>query len=109
MSGILQTSGRELATADRLAISLIRKFYMEGYRDKTLAENEILESPVQSVIVRAVGLADLPATGKYVAGKNLAVKPFKRLAYADCAKCLVDAVEDTNWIGKIINVGNAYA
>ncbi len=63
------------------------------------------DSALEWVIVRAVALADRPATARYSAGPALRVSPFRALAYADCAKCLLDATTADDWVGKVINVG----
>lgn len=105
MSGILQSSGKELSALDGFLVKTIRQFYKEGFEDKTIAEKEILASKINTVIVRAVGLGNSAPTGTYNAGENARVKPFKTLPYSDCALCLVDAVSNENWTNKIINVG----
>ncbi len=105
MSGILQSDGKELTPVNRLGQKLIRLFFMKVYTDKKMAENAIIQSNLNWTIVRAVGLKDKQATGKFNAGPNLPVSPFIPLAYADCAACLVQAVTEMSWIKTIVNVG----
>ncbi len=105
MSGILQSNGHELTFLNRLGIKFIRQFYKEAYKDKIIAETFIQASSLEWVIVRAVGLSKSEPTGKYKAGIKSKVSPFNALAFADCAKCLLDAVENRQWTRQIINVG----
>jgi putative NADH-flavin reductase len=105
MSGILQSDGKELSVFNRLGQKLIRLFYYKVYSDKKIAENAIIESNLNWTIVRAVGLNDNEATGKYRAGANLNVSPFKTLPHSDCAVCLVEAITKDSWNKTIINVG----
>jgi hypothetical protein len=52
-------------------------------------------------------LADKPAKGRYTAGPSVRVAPLVPLSFDDCADCLLRAATDeTNWIGKIVNVGS---
>jgi putative NADH-flavin reductase len=105
MSGILQSDGNELSLFNRIGQRLIRLFYRKIYTDKKIAENAIINSKLDWTIVRAVGLNDSEATGEFKAGENLSVSPFTPLSHGDCAACLVQAVEEKNWIKTIINVG----
>ena len=107
MSGILQTSGSELTIINRLGIKFIRLFFRDVYRDKITAETAIKRSSLNWVIVRVVGLAKSSPTGKYKAGVALSVSPFIPLSYSDLALCLVNAVEENAWTGKIVNVGKS--
>jgi uncharacterized protein YbjT (DUF2867 family) len=105
MSGILQTDGKELSFWNRFSIGLIRLFYQQVYKDKVVAEALIRQSALPWVIVRASGLKEVVERGTYTAGPHAKIAPFKPLSYADCAACLVRAVEEPAWTRKIINVG----
>ena len=107
MSGFVQSDGEEFSLLNRLAIKLLRRYYHESYQDKVIAEASIENSALNWVIVRAVALADKLPTGKYRAGAMVRVAPFNALSYADCAQCLLDAVQNEPWTNQIINVGRA--
>jgi putative NADH-flavin reductase len=105
MSGILQTDGKELGFLNQLGIRFIRLFYYEIYKDKVVAEAFVQQSSLQWIIVRAAGLQAATVRGAYTAGPRARIAPFKPLAYADCAACLLRAAEESAWTHKIINVG----
>lgn len=107
MSGILQAENEEFSVLNRLAIKLLRLYFNESYEDKIIAEAAIQKSALDWVIVRAVALTRTQPTGRYKAGVKIKVSPFNALPYADCAKCLLDAVEENGWTRQIINVGKS--
>lgn len=104
MSGFVQADYSELSFATKLIMPLFRLIYSESYNDKVIAESTIQNSNLEWVIVRASGLKKAQPTGKYVAGIKSKIH-FVMLPYADCAKCLLDAIEEKKWTGQIINVG----
>ncbi len=104
MSGFVQSDGQEFSFFFRLAIKLLRLYYNDSYKDKVIAEAAIQKSTLDWVIVRASGLSHTQPTGQYKAGIKDKIS-FNLLPYADCAKCLLDAVEEKSWTRQIINVG----
>lgn len=107
MSGFVQSEGEEFSFLNNLAIKLLRLYFNESYKDKIIAEAAIQKSTLDWVIVRAVALTKAQPTGQYKAGIKIKVSPFNALPYADCAKCLLDAVEESSWTRQIINVGKS--
>jgi putative NADH-flavin reductase len=110
MSGFVQAEGKEffypaLSFLTSLIIKLMRLYFKESYNDKIIAEAAIQKSTLDWVIVRASGLSHTQPTGQYTGGIETKVSPFKTLPYADCARCLLDAVEENSWTKQIINVG----
>lgn len=106
MSGFVQSDGEEFSFLTRLAIKILRLYYSDSYKDKIIAEAAIQKSTLNWVIVRATGLAHAQPTGQYIAGIKTKM-PFKLLPYADCARCLLDAIEENNWTRQIINLGKS--
>lgn len=107
MSGFLQSEGEEFSFLNRLAIKLLRLYFNDSYKDKIIAETAVQKSTLDWVIVRAVALTQTQPSGQYKAGIKIKVSPFNALPYADCAKCLLDAVEESSWTRQIINVGKS--
>lgn len=107
MSGFVQSDGEEFSLLHRLAIKLLRLYFNDSYKDKIIAETAIQKSTLDWIIVRAVALTQTEPTGQYNAGTKIKVSPFNALPYADCAKCLLDAVEESSWTRQIINVGKS--
>ncbi len=104
MSGVAQAGYDELSFTAKLLMPLLRLIYSESYSDKVIAETTIQNSNLEWTIIRASGLNKAQPTGKYVAGIKSKIH-LVMLPYADCAKCLLDAIEEKKWIRKIINVG----
>ena len=110
MSGFVQSEGKDFfypaySFLTSLMIKLMRLYFKDSYKDKVIAEAAIQKSTLDWVLVRASGLSHTPVMGQYKGGIKAKVSPFKTLAYADCARCLLDAVEDNSWTRQIINVG----
>lgn len=106
MSGFVQADPKEFSLLMNLAIRLFRLYFHQSYKDKVIAEASVQNSTLDWVIVRAVGLSHSQPTGQYKAGVKTRVS-FNTLPYADCAKCLLDAVEENSWTRHIINVGKS--
>ena len=106
MSGFVQADPKEFSLLNNLAIRLFRLYFHQSYNDKVIAEASIQNSTLDWVIVRAVGLSHSQPTGQYKAGVKTRVS-FNTLPYADCAKCLLDAVTENSWTRQIINVGKS--
>lgn len=112
MSGFVQSEAKdffypEFSLLTSLVTRLLRLYYKDSYKDKIIAEAAIQQSRLNWVIVRASGLSHTKPTRKYKGGIKTKVSPFKTLPYADCAKCLLDAVEENSWTNQIINVGQS--
>jgi uncharacterized protein YbjT (DUF2867 family) len=105
MSGILQSDGKELSFLNRVGIKIAKLFFKNIVSDKLIAEATVQKSGLQWVIVRAVGLSHKVMQNGFTAGVGIKVSPFRALAYADCAACLLKAVENPSWARQIINVG----
>lgn len=105
MSGFVQSDGEEFSLSNRLAIKLLRLYFNESYKDKMIAEAAVQKSALDWVVVRAAALTHAQPTGRYKAGIKIKISPFHALPYADCAKCLLDAVTENGWTRQIINVG----
>lgn len=105
-SGITLTDGAELRRSDRYALHLIRLVFRKAIADKTVAERAVQASGLEWVIVRPVGLRDLPAGDAYVAGPRVQVALLRPLAFVDCADCLLRAAAtEHSWTHQVINVG----
>lgn len=105
MSGFVQADYKEFSLLNKLSVKLLRQYYHESYNDKVIAEANIQNSTLDWVIARASGLGHSQPSGQYKAGIKTKIYPFTMLSYADCAQCLLDAVEEKNWTRQIINVG----
>lgn len=105
MSGFVQSDGKEFSLVNKLILKLLHSYYHMSYKDKTIAESAIEKSTLDWVIVRASALMHAKATGQYKAGIKIRLSPFAPLSYADCALCLLDAVEKKQWTKQVINVG----
>jgi len=107
MSGIVQADPNEFSLFTNWAIKLLRLYFHQSYNTKVIAEASIQNSTLDWVIIRASGLSHSQPTGQYKVGIKTNVSPFNRMSYADCAKCLLDAVEENKWTRQIINVGKS--
>jgi uncharacterized protein YbjT (DUF2867 family) len=104
-SGITLSSGEELSVTDRWAVRVLRRVFAKAGDDKAIAERALQASGLEWVLVRAVGLREGPATGRYTAGPKARVAPLLPLSFSDCADCLLRAANEPAWVGRIINVG----
>lgn len=104
MSGFVQTDYKELSFLARLITPIFRYYFKQSYLDKVIAEDSIKNSRLDWTIVRAPGLNRASATGQYKAGVKRKVY-FNFMSFADCAKCLIDAIQEKTWSRQIINVG----
>jgi len=104
MSGFVQADYNELSIVARLVTPIFRMIYHQSFHDKNIAEAAIQNSKTDWTIVRAPGLNHSQPTGKYKAGIKKKIY-FGFMSFADCAQCLLDAIEEKLWIKQIINVG----
>lgn len=104
MSGFVQADYSELSFVAKLITPIFRMIYHQSFHDKNIAEAAIQQSKLDWTIVRAPGLTHSQPTGKYKAGiKNKIFFGF--MSFADCAKCLLDSIDEKGWIKQMINVG----
>ncbi|CAM4414046.1 Putative NADH-flavin reductase [Pedobacter westerhofensis] len=104
MSGFVQADYSEMAIVTRLITPIFRMIYHQSYNDKNIAESAIQNSNLDWTIVRAPGLNHSQPTGKYKAGIKTEIY-FGLMPFADCAQCLLDAIDEKGWAKQIINVG----
>lgn len=102
MSGFVQPDSENLSILNRLAIKLLRIYYKQSYEDNVIAESSIQKSKLNCVIIRAVALTSKIPKNEYRAGFDIKASPFDALTYGDCAKCLLDAIDDTKWTIAIV-------
>ncbi len=105
MSGFVQANYNDFSVLNQLSVWLLRQYYHQSYHDKIIAERHIQHSVLDWTIVRATSLKNSAPSGQYKAGIKTKIHPFTMLSYADCAQCLLDAVEEKNWSRQVINVG----
>jgi putative NADH-flavin reductase len=106
-SGIGLSDGRELSWPNRFVVRVSGRIFTAAVADKAVAERLTQKIDMEWVIVRPVVLADKPAKGSYSAGPLARVAPLVPLSFDDCADCLLRAaINEPNWIGKIVNVGS---
>lgn len=105
-SGINLSDGKELSLINRLAVRLMRSIFWKAIQDKGMAEQALIQSGLDWVIVRASVLQYAEGTLNYTAGPLARIKPLGALPFADCADCLVRAAtSEPEWKNKIVNVG----
>ncbi len=105
-SGINLSDGKELSAVNRWAVGMMRRIFWKAIEDKSFAEQAIIQSDLDWVIVRASVLKYADGTLKYTAGPSARIAPLRALPFADCADCLVRAAtSEPAWIRKIVNVG----
>lgn len=105
-SGINLSDGSELSVTDRWAVRLMRRIFRKAIADKAAAEQALMRSGLEWVIVRASVLHYAEGRSKYTAGPSARIRPLQALPFADCADCLLRAgISEPAWTGQIINVG----
>lgn len=105
-SGINLSDGKELSFVNGLAVRLMRSIFWKAIKDKGMAEQALIRSELDWVIVRASVLQYAEGTLKYTAGPLARINPLGALPFANCADCLVRAAtSEPEWTRKIVNVG----
>lgn len=104
-SGIGLSDGSEMSPGNRWVMRVWRTLFAAAVRDKAEGERLLRDSSLDWVIVRPVGLSNAPATGRYVAAPRAPVAPLVPISLADCAACLLRALEEPAWIGQTVNLG----
>ncbi|WP_025678863.1 NAD(P)-dependent oxidoreductase [Paenibacillus massiliensis] len=105
-SGINLSDGGELSYVSSLAVRLMRRIFWKAIQDKSIAEQALIQSDLEWVIVRASVLQYAEGNLKYTAGPLARINPLGALPFADCADGLVRAAaSQPDWTGKIVNIG----
>ena len=105
-SGIGLSDGNDLSRANRLLLAALwRPLFADAIGDKAEAERRVQASALQWVIVRPVILRHTPAKGHVLAGPRARVALLATISYADCAACLLRAVNESAWSLRVVNVG----
>ncbi|MEK3835599.1 NAD(P)H-binding protein [Paenibacillus sp. FSL M7-0896] len=105
-SGINLSDGRELSLVNRWAVRLMRRMFRKAIEDKAAAEQAVMRSGLDWVIVRASVLKYAESSSNYTAGPSARIHPLQALPYAACADCLLRAAgSEPSWTRKVINVG----
>ncbi|MEP6863540.1 MAG: NAD(P)H-binding protein [Deltaproteobacteria bacterium] len=104
-SGLMCSDGSELGLLSRLGIKLFGGIYHALRDDKRIAEQSIMASALDYVIVRPPALSHGPALGTYKHGAGVAVNATARLPHADVADFMLKCVSDPAVIRTIQNVG----
>jgi putative NADH-flavin reductase len=105
MSGILQPDRSELSFFNKIMVGIFQTIYKDVVSDKIIAEQAVLHSNLNWVIVRFARLKNLQSIGTYTAGPQARISILKPLPITDCAKCLVRALKEELWTGKVVNAG----
>ncbi|NGZ75267.1 NAD(P)H-binding protein [Saccharibacillus alkalitolerans] len=105
-SGINLSDGTELAFCHRGMVRGMRRMFRTAIEDKSAAEQAVMASGLDWIIVRASVLKYADATLNYTAGPRARIAPLRPIPYADCADCLIRAAAgEPGWSGRIVNVG----
>ncbi|WP_405155828.1 NAD(P)-dependent oxidoreductase [Paenibacillus sp. FSL K6-0108] len=105
-SGINLSDGKELSLLNGLAVCLMRSIFRKAIQDKSKAEQALIQSELDWVIVRASVLQYAEGTLHYTAEPLARINPLGALPFEDCADCLVRAAtSEPEWTRKIVNVG----
>lgn len=84
----------------------MRSIFRKAIQDKSMAEQALIQSELDWVIVRASVLQYAEGTLHYTAGPLARINPLAALPFEDCADCLVRAAtSEPEWTRKIVNVG----
>lgn len=105
-SSLMMTTGNDLSLVSRTLVAIARSLTRAFYVEYLAAEKVIQRSSLDWVIVRAPALVQEPASESYICGPSARINLIKPLSYQDAADCLVRALVETSWTGKIVNVGH---
>ncbi|MEO6771547.1 MAG: NAD(P)H-binding protein [Kofleriaceae bacterium] len=104
-SGLMCSDGAELGWASRLAVKLFGGLYHALRDDKRLAEQVIMASALDYVIVRPPVLSHDPARGDYQHGAGIAVRAAAKLPHGDVADFMVKCAVDPTVARTVQNIG----
>ena len=81
----------------------------KSFNDYEAADKQIREqSIVPSILVRPYALNDKPATGKYKILEPKTIHFAKPVSRADLATCIIDIIDNNNFVSKTIHVVGWY-
>lgn len=107
-SGINLSDGKEFSAFNRVAVRTMRFIFSKAIKDKAIAEQAVIASNLDWVIVRPSVLSHTTDSVQYTAGPLARIEPLHPLSFVDCADSLVRAAtSEPSWIKKIINVGKS--
>lgn len=106
-SGLMCSDGSELGIVSRLGVKIFGGIYSALRADKRIAEQTIIASALDYVIVRPPALSDAPARGTYKHGALAAVDAAAKLPHADVADFMIKCVSDPAVTRTIQNIGRA--
>jgi len=104
-SGLMCSDGSELGLFSRLGVKLFGGIYSALRADKRIAEQSIVASQLDYVIIRPPALSHGPALGTYKHGAGLAINATARLPHADVADFMVKCASDPTVVRTIQNIG----
>ncbi|HET9989792.1 MAG TPA: NAD(P)H-binding protein [Kofleriaceae bacterium] len=104
-SGLMCSDGSELGLFSRLGVKLVGGIYSALRDDKRNAEQTIIASALDYVIVRPPVLSNDPARGDYKHGAGIAINAAAKLPHADVADFMVKCVSDPAVARTVQNIG----
>jgi nucleoside-diphosphate-sugar epimerase len=104
VSGLMVGPGKGMGPLRRLGLSLFRKMNGALYRDKLKAEELVLASNTEWIIVRPPLFGDIPPRSQFRMGMDLDVKMFSKMANRDVAAALLAALTDEKYVRKAVEV-----
>jgi len=104
-SGLMCSDGSELGWFSRIGVKIYGGYYSALRADKRLAEQAIIASALDYVIIRPPALSNDPARGNYKHGAGLAVNGAAKLPHADVADFMVKCASDPSVVRTIQNIG----
>jgi uncharacterized protein YbjT (DUF2867 family) len=104
-SGLMCSDGSELGLVSRLGVKLFGSIFSALRDDKRVAEQTIIASALDYVIVRPPALSHGAARGSYTHGALAAVNATAKLPHADVADFMIKCVTDPAVARTIQNIG----
>jgi uncharacterized protein YbjT (DUF2867 family) len=105
-SGIIAGDGTEFGVVPRTMLRLVQTALGAFTAEKVRAEESVVRSGLDWVVVRPPGLAHTPATGAYRVGPKEPVALWKQLSHGDVADFLVRAATEPQHARQIVNIGH---
>jgi uncharacterized protein YbjT (DUF2867 family) len=99
------SDGSELGLISRIGVKIYGGIYSALRADKRKAEQTIMASALDYVIVRPPALSNAPARGTYKHGAGAAVDAAGKLPHADVADFMLECVSDPAVTRTIQNIG----
>jgi uncharacterized protein YbjT (DUF2867 family) len=104
-SGLMCSDGSELGFIGRIGVKIYGGYYSALRADKRKAEQAIIASALDYVIVRPPALSNDAALGAYKHGAGIAVSAAAKLPHADVADFMVKCASDPAVARTIQNIG----